>query len=244
MNTSEYLNRQGWLGSGHSLDPSGHGIIKPILVSKKPNGFGLGRKQNDVHADQWWSRIFDNTLKSLHLGKDGAGKRAKPERLCYGVPPPANIPQDGARWAGNLYETFVRGEGLVGTLGSQSTEQTKSKPIPNNLNKWQIDKNLNNHDKSRRKKKKVRKLDKSSDPATSNVMLENHHSGKRRNEIGKSKDRSQRPKHILIPSDLCPEDTNKTYGQPQKKISQENLDERLDQERQPTTKHPRPKPQM
>lgn len=183
MDTSAYLKRQGWLGSGHSLHPFGHGIARPILVSKKTNGFGLGRKQNDSYADQWWARIFDSTLMRLQEGKDGAALESRSEKSRYEVPPSAGMTQDGAKWAGagNLYDNFIRGEGLAGTLRSQSKEQTKSKPISCRKSKTQFDENFNDNSLPE-KREKARKSGKPSGPVTHNVILKSHRSGRRRNQ--------------------------------------------------------------
>jgi nucleolar protein TMA23 len=67
MDSSAYLTRHGWLGDGHALHPGG--IKKPLLVSKKANVLGLGKKKNDAHADQWWARAFDSGLKNLEIGQ-------------------------------------------------------------------------------------------------------------------------------------------------------------------------------
>ena len=40
MDASSYLKRHGWRGDGHSLDHTGRGIRKPLLVSKKVDVLG------------------------------------------------------------------------------------------------------------------------------------------------------------------------------------------------------------
>ncbi|KAL8813321.1 MAG: hypothetical protein Q9200_000342 [Gallowayella weberi] len=113
MDTHLYLTRQGWHGTGHALQSNGQGISKPLLVSQKTNVLGVGKKAHDVHADQWWARAFDETLKGLNgqtTTKPGARS----------IPTPASTPSSvlPTRWAGNggLYGGFVRGEGLEGTM--------------------------------------------------------------------------------------------------------------------------------
>lgn len=112
MDTTAYLTRQGWRGSGHALHPSGNGIKKPLLLSRKNNLLGVGKKIHDAQADQWWSRAFDETLRSIN--GEGSAKKA------------AKAPDVGAirstfhagKWngSGGLYGNFVRGDGLKGTL--------------------------------------------------------------------------------------------------------------------------------
>ncbi|KAL9586202.1 MAG: hypothetical protein Q9212_001073 [Teloschistes hypoglaucus] len=114
MDTSAYLTRQGWLGDGNALHPSGHGIKKPLLVARKTNTLGLGKKAHDAYADQWWSRAFEETLESLNgsfaAKKTNSGTRTMPSVM--GV-------TSAARWGdpGGLYGGFVRGAGLDGTIG-------------------------------------------------------------------------------------------------------------------------------
>ena len=117
MDTTAYLTRQGWLGSGHSLHPTGHGIKKPLLVSQKLNVLGIGKKKHDAHADQWWARAFDSSLKNLDVGRNetaGTTDSVRPGALgaleMYHA--------GGQKWAGNggLYAGFVKGEGLSGTI--------------------------------------------------------------------------------------------------------------------------------
>lgn len=112
MDTTAYLTRQGWLGDGHALHPSGHGIKRPLLVSKKTSALGVGKKAHDVYADQWWSRAFDETLKSLNSGNTPA------KTTETGEAKPFQTSIYTAKWTrnGGLYGSFVRGEGLKGTM--------------------------------------------------------------------------------------------------------------------------------
>ncbi|KAL9640684.1 MAG: hypothetical protein Q9204_000619 [Flavoplaca sp. TL-2023a] len=114
MNAAAYLTSQGWPGSGHALHPDGRGISKPLLVSKKTNVLGVGKKAHDAYADQWWSRAFDETLSSLNnpttYKKASTTDGAKAEL-------PIIAP---SRWTtnGGLYGGFVKGQGLKGTMGA------------------------------------------------------------------------------------------------------------------------------
>jgi nucleolar protein TMA23 len=71
MNAEQYLRNQGWQGSGHSLDSTGRGIKKPLLISHKTDQLGLGKKKA-AHTtdDQWWMRAFDASLQSIGTGKE------------------------------------------------------------------------------------------------------------------------------------------------------------------------------
>ena len=117
MDTTAYLTGQGWLGTGHSLHPTGRGIKKPLLVSRKSNVLGVGKKRHDAHADQWWARAFDAGLKSLQVGQNETTGAIQPVKA--GVWGQLDMLKAGSqKWAGNggLYAGFVRGEGLSGTI--------------------------------------------------------------------------------------------------------------------------------
>ncbi|MCJ1396436.1 hypothetical protein MMC18_009326 [Xylographa bjoerkii] len=117
MDTTAYLTNQGWQGLGHALHPTGRGIKKPLLVSQKSNVLGIGKKKHDAHADQWWARAFDSSLKGLEVGRNeitGATERVRSG--AWGALD--MIKAGGEKWAGNggLYAGFVQGEVLSGTI--------------------------------------------------------------------------------------------------------------------------------
>ena len=71
MNADAYLRKQGWKGSGHSLDMTGRGIKKPLLIAHKQDQLGLGKKKAAYTTDdQWWMRAFDQSLQSIGTGKE------------------------------------------------------------------------------------------------------------------------------------------------------------------------------
>lgn len=133
MDTAVYLTRQGWLGSGHSLDPSGHGIAEPLLISRKSDLLGLGKRKNEIHADQWWARDFDTTLKHLNVGTDGATETPEKEALKTGLEPLERTVRVSPKWGlGNgLYSHFVQGEGLSGTHAPGVVEQVNTDSCQN-----------------------------------------------------------------------------------------------------------------
>lgn len=131
MDTAAYLTRQGWLGSGHSLDPSGHGIAKPLLISTKPDLLGLGKQKIDVHADQWWARDFDTTLKRLNVGMNGAPEAPENVALETGSQPLETSALGSSKWGFGLYGHFVQGEGLSGTYTPEVKVQVKTESCQN-----------------------------------------------------------------------------------------------------------------
>ncbi len=81
----------------------------------------MGKKKHDAHADQWWARAFDDTLKGINATKDGVTGRVESVDLGKGRGVEA-LRMVGKkaheRWVGGggLYGCFVRGERLGGTL--------------------------------------------------------------------------------------------------------------------------------
>lgn len=122
MDTAAYLTKHGWLGTGHSLHPKGHGIKKPLLIREKLDSFGVGKKKNDIHADQWWARMFDSTLKDLQIGTHKtletpeASSATSSRTYLYGL----SHRQANIIGTGGLYGCFVKGESLVGTIEAEA----------------------------------------------------------------------------------------------------------------------------
>lgn len=111
MNAENLLKKQGWRGAGHSLDTSGRGIKKPLLISHKQDLNGLGHKKAAWKTDdQWWMRAFDESLQSLGTGQTSTL---------------AEVQKKGIN-RGGLYGFFVKGEGLIGTIGNESDSTVDS----------------------------------------------------------------------------------------------------------------------
>lgn len=128
MDTAAYLAKHGWLGAGHSLHPNGHGIKKPIHVAEKLDVLGVGKKKHDIHADQWWARMFDSTLKDLKIGENRSlanpsTSLATSDRQHINVRPQQ---QPKIIQTSSLYRTFVKGESLVGTIEAKVVTQLQT----------------------------------------------------------------------------------------------------------------------
>lgn len=120
MDTAAYLTRQGWRGSGHSLHPSGHGIAKPLLVSKKNDVLGLGNRKNDALASQWWLKAFDTTLKQVNYGAvDASSKPVEKAASIFQRP----------FYSSALYSNFVKGERLSGTYTPAAEPQARMESV-------------------------------------------------------------------------------------------------------------------
>jgi nucleolar protein TMA23 len=109
MNAEAYLRKQGWQGSGHSLDQTGRGIKRPLLIAHKNDQLGLGKKKA-AHTtdDQWWLRAFDQSLQSIGTGKDSTLDQIRTQGI----------------YRGGLYGFFVKGELIGGTIGDSSATTT------------------------------------------------------------------------------------------------------------------------
>ena len=127
MDAAAYLVSQGWRGDGHALQ-SGRGITKPIRISQKANVLGVGKKQHDAHADQWWARAFEDTLKGLNTSRNGATKKTERISIDSGTQALQNVGIGGAKETGQggLYSNFVRGESLRGTLSPKEKDNREA----------------------------------------------------------------------------------------------------------------------
>ena len=120
MDTAAYLTRHGWQGTGHPLHPGSRGIKKPLLVSRRSNLFGVGKKKHDAHADQWWARAFNDSLKGFEVGEPGDfGMTSRATASHQGSVDPLSIRE--GKWGG-LYDAFVKGEGLEGTVSREEPD--------------------------------------------------------------------------------------------------------------------------
>lgn len=114
MDASALLKSQGWRGSGHSLHKTDDsiGLAKPILVSRKNNTLGIGRK-NHVTSDQWWLNAFDEQLKSLDTSGKTSVVQTKENTKLAGL---LTVGAGKYSGANALYACFVSGGLLQGTV--------------------------------------------------------------------------------------------------------------------------------
>ena len=121
MNATAYLAGLGWKGEGHTLQPSGRGLKKPLLAAHKQNVNGLGLTKDNAITSQWWLDSFDKSLKAFDL----QDKTTTTESLAAQVN--TKNREDATQRARSkyfnsegLYARFVIGDGLKGTLGLTS----------------------------------------------------------------------------------------------------------------------------
>ncbi|CAN8101407.1 unnamed protein product [Discula destructiva] len=115
MDAHALLTSQGWRGTGHSLHKTDDaiGLARPILVSRKNNALGIGRK-NHVTSDSWWLNAFDEQLKSLDTSNKTSVVQAKTNTTkLEGL-----LTHGAGKYTGAnaLYACFVSGGLLKGTL--------------------------------------------------------------------------------------------------------------------------------
>ncbi|KAI8933536.1 hypothetical protein NX059_009274 [Plenodomus lindquistii] len=115
MNADAYLRKQGWRGSGHSLDSTDRGIKKPLLIAHKQDQLGLGKKKAAYTTDdQWWMRAYDQSLQSIGTGKESTLNQIRTQGVNRG----------------GLYGFFVKGEDIKGTIEDSSATTTDASVPP------------------------------------------------------------------------------------------------------------------
>jgi nucleolar protein TMA23 len=136
MDAHALLTSQGWRGTGHSLHPTNDstGLRRPLLVSRKDNTLGVGKKAHRT-SDMWWLNAFDSSLKGLDTSKQGTVVQT----ITSGGLDMVKMGGSkfvGTAAGGGLYASFVRGEPLTGTIeekragkevGSEDEEEREEK---------------------------------------------------------------------------------------------------------------------
>lgn len=118
------LKSQGWRGKGHTLHPTDNaiGLSNPLRISRNTDGRGIGGSTHYT-SDQWWLSAFDEKLKGLDTSKSGQVTQTTTQSKLDSVT--ANIGGGKYTGAGGLYASFVRGEGLAGSV-AENAESEKS----------------------------------------------------------------------------------------------------------------------
>ncbi|KAJ4420189.1 hypothetical protein N0V82_004534 [Gnomoniopsis sp. IMI 355080] len=159
MDARALLTSQGWRGTGHSLHKTDDsiGLARPILVSRKNNSLGIGRK-NHVTSDQWWLNAFDEQLKSLDTSnKTSVVQTKKNTTKLEGL-----LTHGAGKYTGAnaLYACFVSGGLLQGTLQTaddQSTDATPEAEVAPVKKETKEERRARREEKRRRKAAKLAK---------------------------------------------------------------------------------------
>jgi len=126
MNASAVLEAHGWRGRGHTLHATDDstGLARPLLLPRKDNKLGLGKKPHAT-ADQWWLMAFDQQLQGLDTSKKGLVVQTVTHGTLNAVAAGGGGKYQGAA---GLYASFVRGGMLDGTITpkeSMASEEEK-----------------------------------------------------------------------------------------------------------------------
>lgn len=121
MDSQKYLESYGWT-PGEALQKGG--LKKPILVSHKFDLKGIGHGAKE--SVSWWETIFDGQLKSLDVNNKGEFSKDKEKQK--------QIEREEIKKNSPLYQMFVKGEVLMGTVdkdGKRNTKHTKNSHTSN-----------------------------------------------------------------------------------------------------------------
>jgi nucleolar protein TMA23 len=139
MDAQAYLIRHGWSGPGNPLNPNqrpgphgGLGLTKPILVARKQNNHGVGKKTTKDPTNQWWLRGFEDALKGF--GEEKTTDAGSNNALTS-----------------ELYRHFVRGECLAGTIKQKTVDE------PEEMSKPKSKRKRDSEDEDERRAKKEEK---------------------------------------------------------------------------------------
>lgn len=160
MDAHALLKSQGWRGTGHSLHKSDDsiGLAKPILVSRKNNVLGVGRKTH-VTSDQWWLNALDEQLKSLDTSSKTGIVQNKPTGSKT-TKLDALLTHGAGKYSGanGLYSFFVSGGLLQGTLRKHDEEgNTDATTTPEAEEAVPVRKESKEERRARREEKRKRK---------------------------------------------------------------------------------------
>ncbi|KAK3354721.1 hypothetical protein B0H65DRAFT_483767 [Neurospora tetraspora] len=198
------LKSQGWRGKGYSLHPTDNsiGLSNPLRISRNTDGRGIGQSTHYT-SDQWWLAAFDEKLKGLDTSKDGKVVQTTTQSKLDAVT--ANIGGGKYTGAGGLYASFVRGEGLAGTV-ERSEESGRSTPttdreyvagLKGGVKKKQRDSSSKKKEEKKEEKKRrkaMEKLKKKEEKKKAKKAAKKEEKKKRRSEGETKEERKARKK--------------------------------------------------
>ena len=166
MNATAYLAGLGWKGEGHTLQPSGRGLKKPLLAAHKHDANGLGVRKHNAITSQWWLDSFDKSLKSFDVQNKTiiTESPVRQAEVKNRQDTTQRVPSKYFDSVG-LYARFVTGDGLKGTLG---TTTCKSKVPAEVVERAAVlDTEAAQTTRSRKRRRRLESDDKDVDSSTS-----------------------------------------------------------------------------
>lgn len=185
MDSSEYLKSYGW-EEGEALRKGG--LKKPILVKHKRDKKGLGSAPGNDDSEAWWERLFDGHLKNLEVGTDSKKKGIvfKQNKVTATAVSKQSSP---------LYQRFVKGEGLQGTIREKKSKVSASAVIVSDISKSNKRSRSDDSDSKKHKKHKKAKKNKKEKVKDKHKHKHKHTDGKSGKKSKKNKDKKHHSKN-------------------------------------------------
>ncbi|SMN22039.1 similar to Saccharomyces cerevisiae YMR269W TMA23 Nucleolar protein implicated in ribosome biogenesis [Maudiozyma saulgeensis] len=184
MNSSEYLKSYGWQ-EGEALKKGG--LKKPILVKHKRDKKGLGSAPGGDDSEAWWERLFDGHLKNLEVtsgSKKGGIVFKQNEVVATAV----------SKQSSPLYQWFVKGEGLKGTIKEKETTISTKQIVVSSISKSKKRSRSDDDNKEKHKHKKLKINKKSKDKKSKDKKTKDKKSKDKKTKDKKSKDKKSKDK--------------------------------------------------
>lgn len=191
IDSKEYLKSYGWK-EGKALKNGG--LKKPILVKHKRDRRGLGTTPGNDDSEAWWERLFDGQLKSLDVSagnKAGDGIVFKQNKIVASSVSKQNSP---------LYQWFVKGEGLKGTIDNKYSQEVGTKVVSSSIiisdvkDSKKKQKEKRKSDKKKSKRKRSRKDDNDYADKEDGSSKSKRHKKSRKEKKQKSDKKSEKKK--------------------------------------------------
>ncbi|KAL3241258.1 Tma23p RNJ42_03350 [Nakaseomyces bracarensis] len=186
MDGRSYLKSYGWQ-EGEGLRKGS--LKKPILVKYKRDKKGLGGGVGHNDGEAWWERLFDGHLKNLDVSTDSNSDGEIVFKQNKAVA--TSVRKESSP----LYQWFVKGEGLKGTLKEDKPKVEKRAAVTSTITLSKKRKRRDDDDDvSGSKKSKKSKDKKSKDKKSKDKKSRDKKSKDKKSKDKKSKDKKSRDK--------------------------------------------------
>ncbi|KAL3234534.1 hypothetical protein RNJ44_03296 [Nakaseomyces bracarensis] len=183
MDGRSYLKSYGWQ-EGEGLRKGS--LKKPILVKYKRDKKGLGGGVGHNDGEAWWERLFDGHLKNLDVSTDSNSDGEIVFKQNKAVA--TSVRKESSP----LYQWFVKGEGLKGTLKEDKPKVEKRAAVTSTITLSKKRKRRDDDDDvSGSKKSKKSKDKKSKDKKSKDKKSRDKKSKDKKSKDKKSKDKSK-----------------------------------------------------